>query len=214
MAGSSQAALINGGHISGIISFAGEVDTYTFTAQPGDHLEIRAVDTSLTGDLYPHIELYGPSGGNYLVHKYANVVSDITYTVTESGTYTLLVKHWSVQIPTTGTYDIYFALIPGANELGLIYDDDTLNEIIDLGDLDTYTFIADVDETFDIQMTDMSTLGQLTPRIELYGPSGGNSLMLDYDNDIAQISRAVTEIGTYTILIKDGNIGSFAAGEY
>lgn len=78
----------------------------------------------------------------------------------------------------TGSYDLYFALIPGTNEMGMIYNGEIRSETIDLGDLDTCTFIADVGETIHIEMTDMSASGDLMPRIELYGPSSPTLIMM------------------------------------
>jgi hypothetical protein len=114
----------------------------------------------------------------------------------------------------TGTYDIYFGKMPGANELGLLYNNETLMEVIDLGDIDTYTFIANVGETFDIQVTDISESGDLFPRIELYGPSGGNSLKYNKGEDIASIVHTSTEIGIYTVLVRDAGNSYYATGEY
>ena len=42
------------------IDVAGEVDTYTFTGNTGDGIDIRISKTS--GNLWPRITLYGPSG--------------------------------------------------------------------------------------------------------------------------------------------------------
>ena len=208
------ADLINGGHVSEGIDYAGDVDEYTFTASADDHIEIRMADTSDSENLYPHIELYGPSGGNCLIHNYNPHVAVIAYTITEGGTYTVLLKDTSSNHAAIGTYDLYYVKTPGANELGLLYDDETLSDIIDLGDLDTYTFIANVGETFDIEVTDISDTGTLRPWIQLYGPSGGSYLKHNIGNDVASISHTVTEIGTYTVLIKDASSHSAATGEY
>jgi len=125
-----------------------------------------------------------------------------------------LVKDNSTHHASIGSYNLYYVKTPGANELGLLYDDETLSDIIDLGDLDTYTFIANVGETFDIDVTDISDTGNLRPWIQLYGPSGGSYLKQSVANDFVSISHTVTEIGTYTILIKDGSSHSAATGEY
>ena len=60
--------LINRGYISRDIESPGDLDSYTFMADVGDHVEVRMADTSDSGDLYPCIELYGPSGGGALVN--------------------------------------------------------------------------------------------------------------------------------------------------
>ena len=209
------ASLINGGHVSEGIDYAGEVDEYTFTASPGDHIEIRMADTSASGNIVPNIELYGPSGGSYLINGVNNDVAVIAYTIIEGGTYTVLVKDAShPNHAFIGSYNLYYVKTPGANELGLLYNGETLSDIIDLGDLDTYTFIANVGETFDIEVTAISGTGNLRPWIQLYGPSGGSYLKHNVGNDVAFISHTVTEIGTYTILVKDGSSHSAATGEY
>ncbi|MBU4263648.1 MAG: pre-peptidase C-terminal domain-containing protein, partial [Proteobacteria bacterium] len=138
----SAATLINGGHISDAISIVGEEDVYTFTASAGDHVEFRMVDTSLTGDLVPRIELYGPSGGNYLTYGQSLTVAAIAYTIPESGTYTLVAKDNTSLQDSSGSYNLYYVKVPGANELGTPTNGEMLSETIDVGDLDTYTFTA------------------------------------------------------------------------
>ena len=171
-------------------------------------------DTSDNSTLTTSIELYGPSGGDAIAADSNGYVSVIALTIDESGTYTLLAKGAGSYNATTGTYDIYFVRMPGANELGLLYNDETIPEIIDLGDLDTYTFIANVGETFDIQVSDTSETGNLRLRIELYGPSGGNYLRYDNSADVASVSHTPTQIGTYVVLVKDVSSYLAATGEY
>ncbi|MBU0910459.1 MAG: hypothetical protein KKA54_21355 [Proteobacteria bacterium] len=213
----SAAPLINGGHISDAISVVGEEDVYTFTASVGDHVEFRMVDTSLSGDLVPRIELYGPSGGNALAAGQSHTVAYIAYTIQESGTFTLLAKDASTYQDCTGSYNLYYVKIPGANELGTPTNGGVLSETIAVGDPDTFTFTAVAGDHVEIRMVDTSASGDLLPRIELYGPSGGNSLTSDQSYTVASIAYTVPESGTYTLLAKDNTsstLGPFNTGSY
>ena len=57
----AQTALVNGGSISAAIGAAGEQDVYSFSAQPGESVQIRVADTS-GGELQPAVVVRSPSG--------------------------------------------------------------------------------------------------------------------------------------------------------
>ena len=206
--------MINGGHISDAIFVAGEEDTHTFTANEGDHVEIRMADTSSSGALITNIELYGPSGNTAIAADSNNYVSVIAHTITESGTYTLLVKDASTYQNATGTYDIYFVKVPGANEHGSLINDGVHSGEIVRGDMDTYTFSANVGDYIEIRMADTSEGNTLITRMELYGPSGGNAIAASSNNYVSVIALTITEAGTYTLLAKEVSAYNATTGSY
>ena len=180
------------------------MDTYTFSANVGDYIEIRMADTSEGNTLITRMELYGPSGGNAIAASSNNYVSVISLTITEAGTYTLLAKEVSAYNATTGSYNIYFVKVPGANEHGIVENSTLASETIDQGDLDSYTFSVALGDTMEILVSDSSTGGTLSPCISLYGP-GGDLVSSDCDNNAAYVIHTATEDGIYTLVITDSN---------
>src|SRR5690242_10411338 len=82
-------ALINGANQTGIILTNTVADSYSFTAITGDSINLRLGTTNFSGRL----QLYGPDAA-LLEAVGAYPVNDdlITYTATNSGTFTVLVS--------------------------------------------------------------------------------------------------------------------------
>lgn len=214
--GSANAATLpNGGSISDAISVSGEQDLHDFTASAGDHVVLRIVDIN-GGQLYPRIELSGPSG--FIEARSEPTVGTIEIDATETGTFTVLVRDDSVSgpnDPATGPYELYFVRIPGAAELGALANDSRTLQTIDVGDLDTYTLAASAGDHLVLRIADTAG-GALYPRIELYAPdgslagSGEGPLVGTVEHDAAQS-------GTYTLLVKDNSVsggGDSGTGAY
>ena len=196
------ADLINGGRVSGAISTGGEIDSYTFAADAGDHIEIQIAD--LTGNSYyaPRIELYGPGGGDAIAVATNNVVARMVLTLEESGTYILLVQDNSGV--RTGDYNIYYVNLP-VDEHGPLVNGGVVSESIDLGDLDTFSFTADAGDHIEIQIADPTGNSYYAPRIELYGPGGGDAIAVATNNVVARMVLTLEESGTYILLVQDNS---------
>ena len=199
--------LLNGGYVSGTIDYEGDIDTYTFSLNAGETVMIRMADISVTGDLAPMLNLYSPSGTHLTgVTNGDSLVASIHYTATETGIYKIEASDRNYA--STGSYNIYFAHMPGANEYGELLNDGLHQGEIDLGDLDTYTFTVNAGETVMIRMTDTSESGDLVPLLNLYSPSGAIlSGVCDWDALVASIHYTATETGTYTLLACDRSYG-------
>lgn len=206
--------LPNPAKISASIGYVGDEDTYTFTVNAGETIQIRMADTSVTGDLRPYLALYSPSGA-YIAQgtgAFFDPVAGFSYTASETGTYRVVAADY--YSANTGSYNLYFARMPGANEHGALVNNGVYAGQIDLGDLDTYTFVANAGDTVQVQMTDTSVTGELTPILNLYSPSGepialGGS---SYGDPVASFTYIAAETGTYTVLAASRyfpNIGSY-----
>jgi len=193
------APLVNGGVISDAIDL-GDLDSYTFTANAGEGVQIRVADTS-SNDFRPRITLYDPNGA-YVTSDTNYDVAAISYAVTENGTYTVVVADGYPTKSQTANYDLYFVHMPGANEGGSLINGGVISDAIDLGDLDSYTFTANAGEGVQIRVADTSS-NDFRPRITLYDPNGAY-VTSDTNYDVAAISYAVTENGTYTVVVADG----------
>ena len=100
------ASLVNGGVISGAISVPHDEDSYTFTANAGEGVQIRIADTS-SNDFHPRITLYDPNGA-YVTYGSGYDVAAISRAVTKNGIYTVVVADGTSTRSQTGNYDLYF----------------------------------------------------------------------------------------------------------
>ncbi len=188
----------------------GDIDTYTFAANIGESIQIRLADLAHqnTGDFFPNIHLYDPSGdlvyerGGYLVAAIRH------YEIVEDGIYTVVLTagHGNGAVDTFGDYQLYFARLSGANELGPLKANDSRTEKIDLGDIDTYTFTVTAGGVASFTMTDLNTPdSNLFPSMQIYGP-GGNILASSGDYTQASIQNfQINENGTYTAVLTAGH---------
>lgn len=137
--GASAQDLPNGGSVAGAIAVPGSSTTYRFAAQAGENIVLRLADTSINGNFYPHLALYGPAG-NYVGYSTDGTVAGLSHTATASGTHTVVVSNNGAT--GTGTYRLHFARAPGANEHGSLVSGGVRSEEAELGDIDSYTFQA------------------------------------------------------------------------
>src|ERR1035438_2591796 len=142
----SAATLVNGANQTGIIFTNTVADSYTFTANTGDSINLRLGTTNFPGRL----QLYGPNAalldavGAYPVHD-----DLIAYTATNSGTFTVLVS--SAVTGGSGTYELHLAqipeafIVPAGDQGGAMTNGGNYAGTITLGDLDMFTFTANTD---------------------------------------------------------------------
>ena len=83
------------------------MDIWTFTANTGDHVNLRLGTTSFYGLL----QLFGPNGA--LLNTVINDTDElIAFTPTNSGTFTVLVSSSDYANDLTGTYVLHLAQLP------------------------------------------------------------------------------------------------------
>ncbi|MBW2290040.1 MAG: hypothetical protein JRG90_19775 [Deltaproteobacteria bacterium] len=201
-------SLTNGGVHPGTIDL-GDLDTYTFTASAGDHIELRVGENG-SATLAPQLSLYAPSGA--LIDTGTDAVAaKVAHDAVESGTFTVLVRDGASAPRGFGDYNLYFALIPGANEHGLLTPGVAQPGTIDLGDLDTFTLVATTGETISLEL--QKTSGTGSGQLELYDPAGA---LVDSatSTGTASFDHLVAGPGTYTVLVKDGGAAPRGSGDY
>ena len=213
-------SLVNGGRISGAISVAGEQDTYTFSANAGEGVQIRVADTS-GGSFAPRVSLYRPDG-SLVTSGVGGAVAAIycpsgTCGIDATGTFTVVVADGTQGGGQTGTYDLYFTRAPGANEGGSLINGGVLHDQIDLGDLDSYTFVANAGEGVQIRVADTSG-GSFAPRVSLYRPDG-SLVTSGVGGAVAAIycpsgTCGIDATGTFTVVVADGTQGGGQTGTY
>lgn len=192
-------ALPNGGAVASTITL-GDLDSYTFSANAGDSLQLRIGD-QLGNTFSPEITLYGPFG-NQLGYSWGGAAAAINDTAPVSGTYTVVVGDRNID--GVGSYALNFVRAPGANEGGLLPNGGSIADSISVGDLDSYTFTANAGEDFQVRVGDV-TPGLLSPEIWVYSPIGGQ-IAYTWAGDVAVISDTATLTGTYTVVVGDRNL--------
>jgi hypothetical protein len=198
----SASTLINGANQTGIIFSNTVADTYTFTANAGDSINLRLGTTNF----YGYLQLFGPDAtlqdavGGYPVKDDA-----INYTATNSGTFTVLVS--SAVTNGSGTYELHLAqvpeafIVPAGDQGGPMTNGGNYDGTITLGDLDMYTFTANAGDNINLRLGTTNFIGHL----ELYGPNGALLSMVGaYPNKDDLITYTATNSGTFTVLVCDG----------
>jgi trimeric autotransporter adhesin len=168
--GDDGGTLTNGIETPGTID-VGDLDMWSFTANAGDSIELRMGAVNLN----PSIQLYGPDGK--LVSSAGSGATGIrdavlSISATNSGTFTVVVS--AVALNQTGTYNLNLAKVPGAfatapgDDGGTLTNGAAIHGMIDLGDLDMWTFNANSGDSLILRMGAVN----FNPSIQLYGPNG------------------------------------------
>ncbi|MGI9592168.1 MAG: PKD domain-containing protein, partial [Myxococcota bacterium] len=201
--------LPNGGVVSDTIDL-GDLDSYTFTARAGNNILLRVADVGAT-TLFPRILLYDPSGA-FVTSGAGFDVGSIITTAGLTGTYTVVVLDGNSTPDETGDYDLHFVRTPGANEGGSLENGVTRFDTIDLGDLDSYTFVGSVGQNAEIIVTDLGP-GPIFPAVAVYRPDG--TFITSASGAVpATILLPLSVDGLYTVVVLDGNSTPSATGPY
>ncbi|WP_444996542.1 hypothetical protein [Aliikangiella sp. IMCC44359] len=193
----SLAALSDSEKISAHIGTPTDQDVYTFYAEAGDNILARIADIGANA-FYPRISLYS-SSGTRISHAAHHTATGINYTITTTGEYSFIISDYYQS--NAGAYHFYFNRIAGANEHGLLANDSVNSGQIDLGDLDSYTFIADVGDNILLRVADIAG-ASLYPRMTLYAPDGSQISHASH-HTATGLNHTAEMSGTYTVVISD-----------
>jgi hypothetical protein len=203
----------NGAKQRGVLE-VGDLDQWTFEANAGDTLVVRAGGTNFT----PWLQLLGPDGSLQAANTSSslnNRDSEISLVATNSGTYHLLLS--SYYLNATGGYQLSLAQSPGGltiaagDEGGPLTNGWRHTGTIEAGDLDTWQFSANVGDAVVVRMGGST----FTPGIRVYGPDGvlqaANSSS-SVNNRDGEASFVVTNSGTFTVVVGAYYLNAF--GDY
>jgi hypothetical protein len=189
------------------IDIAGEVDTFTFTGNTGDGIDIRITKTS--GNFWPRITLFGPSGKE-IKRSYDPITTEILYVLTEPGTYKILVDN-GISAAYTGDYSIFVQIVNNPKNTKSVEFSNTVTGSLDIpGSIDTYSFPGSVGDEVVFRIT--KTSGNFWPRITLYGPNG-KEIKRVYDPTSTELTYTLLVPGTHTLLVDNG-ISAAYTGDY
>jgi hypothetical protein len=194
--------LPNGGYVDGVISFPGEIDTYSLVASAGERLLFRVADTTNSESFVPVIRVISP-GGASKDSSTLQLVNSLELTAGTSGTYTVSVLD-SVPAPSgTGTYRLHTARIPGANEGGLLGNSAEVSGTVNLGDLDTYTIFANAGNRLQVRIADINNVPGFLPAVRVFNPNGSYCCSTTGGEVATSIHVDAFSTGTYTLLVED-----------
>ena len=199
--------LTNDTQLTGTIDL-GDLDTFTFTAQAGDRIHLNAADINQT-NFNPDLRLHDPSGElvESATDLFTATLRDIE--ITETGTWTIVLG--DINSDNAGDYELFYALVPGANEKGLLLNDAMHSETLVLGDIDTWTFSAAAGDTIFLNVADINNTN-FNPDLLVYDPTG-QLLISTADLFTADINGLeITSGGLHTVVVKDINADN--AGDY
>jgi hypothetical protein len=182
----------------------GDIDIWTFTANVGDNISLRAGAAAFR----PWMHLFGPNGR--LVNEAGGVSAsrdaNIFVTATNSGTFTVMVQ--SFYYSFAGEYTLHLAKFPGAfitspgDEGGTLLGGVVQDGDIDLGDQDVWRFAMCRAEPINLRCLKVSGT-TFNPRIRLFGRNG-TLLATATSAAEAVINFVTTNAGIYSVLV-DGN---------
>ena len=214
--------LTNGTLNTGTIT-VGDIQAWTFTATNGDSVVLRAGTLMSANNFGPWLRVYGPDGtllGSY--DPGSPPVAEVTLRATNSGTFTVLVadgSYFNGNYGGTGTYQLSYDKAPGAlvvspgQEGGSLTNGVNPEGVINIGDLNVYTFTTCNGEFISLSLNRVVNNGGFDPWLRLYGPNG--VLLGSVANATsAQINLTATNSGTFTIIVSDGSGTLSGTGTY
>ena len=209
--------MTNGANHSGAISFAGEQDLWTFTANVGDSIALSLGEVAPLTSFNPWMRLRDPNGLQ-VGSDPAFVVSQLNVVAAIAGTYTVLVSDGSSGHDLTGSYLLTLAktpgafVVPGGDEGGAMTNGANHQGAIHLGDIDQWTFRATSGHALSVSIGEVAPETSFTPWIRLRARDGtqvGSSL-----GSSAQINVTASTTGTFTVVVTDGSAGNAQIGNY
>jgi hypothetical protein len=209
--------LTNGVTVQKNLGGAGQTNTWTFLANSGDRIVLRAGKIG-TGTFNPWVRLYSPN--NILQGSSAPTsAGEIAVTATNTGTFTAIVSDGSSGHNQTGNYRLTLVrpggpvAVASGDEGGALTNGLTASGTIDLGDLDVWSFTANAGEDIVVRMGDL-VASSLTPHLRLYGPGG---ILLDSNGAggvAAEVEARATNSGIFTVIATDNSSFNTGTGTY
>ncbi len=200
--GDEGGALTNG-TINAAALGLGDQDMWTFAANPGDSIQLRAGAVGFT----PRIDLYGPDGsltGQFAVNNAGYRDADVFLRLTNGGAYTAVISSYFLN--GSGTYTVSLAQAPEAftvspGDTGGVLTNGAINPgTLAVGGQDMWLFTGNPGDSIQVRV---GTVG-FTPRIDLYGPDGSLAGQFAVNNGSyrdADVFLRLTNGGMYTVVV-------------
>jgi len=200
--------------------YVGDLDIWNFTASAGENLTLRVGELISGSALHPALWIFGPTGAQLDSYLASGFAGEVSVRATNSGTFTVVVGDWSNGYAGSGAYRLTLAktgspiVISAGDEGGTLINGLMHTGVIDLGDLDVWTFTANAGESIVVRMGETAAGSALTPGLWLYGPDGR---LLDWyasSTIAAEVSFRATNSGTFTVVAGDYSNAYGGTGAY
>ncbi len=217
--------LVSGQTKSGSIQRLGDVDIYTFTANAGDSYELSLGDADSTTAYQPFLTIYGPTGtqiGSQSSNSH-NTSVRLIETAAATGTYTAVVQDTSFNGSDLGAYTLEMVRAPATQQADSDGDGGTFvsgqtksGSIQRLGDVDIYTFTANVGDNYELSLGDADANTPYQPFLTIYGPTGTSiaSKSSSAHNTSVRLIETAAATGTYTAVVQDTSFNGSDLGAY
>ncbi len=200
--GDEGGALVSGALNSGSISL-GDMDAWSFNAGAGENVFLRMGAPGYR----PWLQMYGPTGiliGSGAGSTSADHDASVSVLTTNSGTFTVVAQSYYFNF--TGPYELTFArttgpsVVTSGDEGGVLANGVANPATNALGDIDLWTFTANVGDTVALRVGTPN----FRPWLNLYGPSGvlissAGGVSADHD---ANLFLTATNSGTFTVVLQ------------
>jgi trimeric autotransporter adhesin len=213
-------ALGNGSLHTGSIVTAGQVDSWTFTANAGQRIAVHIGEIVDNNDFRPWIRVQAPNASivGSAFGTDATALSDIVAATT--GTYTVLVASADSGFDGTGTYRLTMTKTPGpiavspADQGGPLTNGGIHTGQISQGDLDVWTFTAAAGERIAVHIGEITDTDDFRPWIRVWAPNGA-TLGSAFGTDATAQSDLIAPVtGTYLVLVASADSGFDGTGTY
>ena len=181
----------------------GDEDLWSFTANSGDTIVLRAGKLSGDASYAPLIRLYATNGA--LLTSDANVNDAyVSYRTTNSGTFNVVVGGYYQGY--TGTYQLTFAKAPGdfvvapGDEGGALTNGGQHDGAITMGEEDLWSVAANAGDTLVLRCAKTAGPASFAPWVRLYATNGG-LLASDQDVNDTYVSYRATNSGTFNVMV-------------
>ena len=221
----AQGAMTNGANHAGTIGGPGEVDVWTFSATQGEAIIVRIGEVVRIPDsgFNPWIRVLDTGGNLVFGGSQSNsLVAEVSTTAALTGTYTVEVRSNDAGLDGEGDYVLRLARAPegqtAGDEGGQLVSGAAHPGVIDIGDLDIWTFTAAQNDTFIVRIGEdlpgapdpgfnpwirvFDTQGSL-----VFGGSQSNTL-------VTEVSGTASLGGTYTVVVTTGDANYDGTGAY
>jgi hypothetical protein len=206
------AVLTNGARVQGTVTAAGQTNTWNLFASANDRIILRMGKVG-AGSFNPLLRLLNPNG-LLLGSSSTASATEIAVTATNTGSFTVLVSDGSSGHNQTGSYRLSMARPGTAQGTGVLTNSLATFGSIALGDLDLWSFTANVGESIAARMGETTAGSTLTPYLRLYGPDG--TLLDSYGASgvAAEVAIRATNSGTFTVVASDNSGFDTGTGGY
>jgi hypothetical protein len=161
-------AIAFGQTLTGSILTPAQMDTYTFSANPGDLLLLRMGTSS--GNLWPGVRVYDHAGASVCAATGVASLEIAGCSLAGGGTYSILVYD-SYENSFTGNYALYIQRLNNpANAIPFGFGQTLTGSILTPAQMDTYTFTVNAGDTLLVRM--LTTSGSFWAGIRIYAANG------------------------------------------